>query len=233
MEPAAEDASARDREVVASRSEPVEPTEFEHAITASLSSHRLRDQYLSMWDALSDEAHGKPPIVIGFVSVGPDEHVANVVAHLGSLVSQELGQHVLLVDGDLRKRYLSSAFDMLYARGLAESCLLECDWNEVVTPTSNRRLCVLPTGEVSIGVIDVDARRLSTTAKSWKEMFDVTLVDIGDAQAPFARAMYGVCDRIYLLVRLGQTDREIADSVVQLLLEQQISLKGCIATNLP
>ena len=70
-------------------------------------------------------------------------------------------------------------------------------------------------------------------AKEWKSNFDYVIVDGGQAYSMSANSTYTVSDATYLVVRLGKTNRNEADQVVQQLLESQVPLNGCVVTNLP
>ena len=110
---------------------------------------------------------------------------------------------------------------------------MESDWQKAVVPTSQMGMCVLPAGSNSIATGDFDPLRMPLMASGWTEMFDIVLIDIGDAKAPFAQQLYKACDRSYMLIRLGRTSRDLADDMMDALLGDDVVLNGCIVTNMP
>ncbi|MEM7317101.1 MAG: cellulose synthase operon protein YhjQ/BcsQ, partial [Planctomycetota bacterium] len=208
-------------------------TEFEASVVDSLGLPQVHTQYEQIWSAMRNGQPLKSPQIIGVVTTEPELHVAAVLSHLAIMISYEMGRHVLLVDGDARQRALTNAMELEDMRGFNETCNLECGWREAVIPTSHNKLCILPAGNLSINSTQIESLFLPTMANEWREMFDVVFVDIGDAQAPMARPLYKMCDKTYLLVRLGHTSREFADEIADQLADDGVNLTGCIVTNLP
>ncbi len=208
-------------------------TEFEASVIGSLSLPKVHSQYEQIWSGMRNGQMLKSPLVIGVVTTEPELHVAAALSHLAIMISYEMGRRVLLVDGDTRQQALTNAMELEGQRGFSETCLLECGWREAVVPTSHDKLCILPSGAQMISPAQIDSLLLPTMTTEWREMFDVIFVDIGDAQAAMACPLYKMCDKTFLLVRLGHTNREFADEIADQLADDGVNLAGCIVTNLP
>ena len=208
-------------------------TEFEASVIESLSIPKVHSQYEQIWSGIRNGQMLKAPIVIGIVTTEPELHVAAVLSHLAIMISYEMGRYVLLVDGDARQRALTNALELEDKRGFAETCTLECGWRDAVVPTSHNKLTILPAGNLTNYSTQIESLFLPTMANEWREMFDVVFVDIGDAQAAMASPLYKMCDRNYLLIRLGHTNREFADEIADQMADDGVNVAGCIVTNLP
>ena len=211
----------------------VQETPFESTIIQTLRLNRIREQYADCWRTIQQSGEMRPPRVVALTECCNESHSAHVLGHVAVWLARDVGKHVLLVDADLERRELTRQFCLNHARGLADVCMLRCDWPETVVPTSHPSLSVLPLGNGPIDVARWDAFQIANLVKQWKELFDTILIDAGDPRSPLFRTVYPTCDATYLLVRLGLTPRDAVDETIDYLEDRDMEIAGCLVTNLP
>ena len=158
--------------------------------------------------------------------------MSDVLAHMAELLVDRGAGEVLLVDANLPKRLLSKRFDVEKNPGLAEACESDTSWRDLLVVGEDPRLCILPGG----GRLSPGKSRKAVVAPmidQWKERFQVVLVDAGAPDASLVETFSQSCDAIYLVVRLGQTDRKQVQAAIDTLHSLDGPLNGCIVTNTP
>ena len=188
-----------------------------------------------MWQSIS-QSQGKdtkPAGVIAFLSCEPQSHVTEVAGHLGMFVANTTKKRVLLVDGDQRGSRLSMKYSVNKDYGLTNALLQGSDWAELVQPTANRNIFVLPAGTSSPPLGGFDQSVVQKIVDEWKSTFDYVFVDNGQAYSLSANPVHEACDATYVVLRLGETNRNEADQVIQQLLDNENNLTGCVVTNMP
>jgi hypothetical protein len=91
---------------------------------------------------------------------------------------------------------------------------------------------MLPAGQAPPAVT-IDTARLAAVLNEFKVVFRWVLIDGGSVPGPFGEALLNAADASVLVVRLGQTDREEAQSAVQAAQTAGGRLIGCLITNVP
>ncbi len=211
------------------------PSGFEIQVLGNLRDPKVRGQYEKMWQDIgkNKEADQIAPSLFAFVSCEPQSHVTDVTGHLAMFVANSTKEQILIVDGDQRGSRLSKKYGVSANLGLTNVLLQGEDWKSLVQTTANRNVVVLPAGTSAPPLGGFDQNVLEQLAQDWKSNFDYVFVDSGQAYSLSANSAYTVCDATYLVLRLGETNRNEADQVVQQLLEGQVPLNGCVVTNLP
>ena len=211
------------------------PSGFEIQVLGNLRDPKVRGQYEKMWQDIgkNKEAVQIAPSLFAFVSCEPQAHVTDVTGHLAMFVANSTREQILIVDGDQRGSRLSKKYGVSANLGLTNVLLQGEDWKSLVQTTANRNVVVLPAGTSAPPLGGFDQNVLEQLAQDWKSNFDYVFVDSGQAYSLSANSAYTVCDATYLVLRLGETNRNEADQVVQQLLESQVPLNGCVVTNLP
>jgi Mrp family chromosome partitioning ATPase len=139
-------------------------------------------------------------------------------------------RRVLLIDGHLTRQSLSKHFQLTGLPGIAEACANVEKWPQLIHPTDDERIWVLPGG----GRLDRKGIRqhiLLDLVPKIRQQFDIVMVDVGLPDSPLAVPSLTACDCSYLVVRLGRTERESAKRVLATLSERNLAPNGCIITN--
>ncbi|HEY6564907.1 MAG TPA: hypothetical protein VIY86_10455, partial [Pirellulaceae bacterium] len=100
----------------------------------------------------------------------------------------------------------------------------------LVRPTADPRIWLLPAGG------RVDRRKIRQEAilslvPRMHSKFNLIIVDVGEAESPFAIPFLNACDATYVVARLGATKRDKAIKTLQFLAGRDLQPHGCIVTN--
>ena len=210
-----------------------QPTGFEISILRNLSDPTNRTQYEGMWRSIAEGESAEKRKSFSFMSCEPQAHVTEVAGHMAMFAANALKKQVLLVDGDHRVQRLSKFYGVSTRFGLSNILLQNSDWQDLVQPTANSNIVVLPAGTSAAPLGGFDVDELKSVAMSWSEHFDYIFVDNGQAYSTVPNPIYAVCDAAFLVLRLGETNRNEADQVIQQLLDSNVELHGCVVTNMP
>jgi protein-tyrosine kinase len=140
----------------------------------------------------------------------PGEGKTLTTMNLGLCYAQLPQQRVLVIDGDMRTRGLTSMLDHPSSPGLAEILSGDVAPDEAIVATSQKNLFILPAGTVSSPSPEL------FTGTRWKEflgqcgeMFKVILIDTPPIQ-PLAdfELISAACDGIVMLVRAHHGQRK-------------------------
>lgn len=166
-------------------------------------------------------------------SPGPDEGKSVALANL-AVVAAQMGQRVILVDGDLRKPQLSDLFSLRNDNGLtsvvAGSSTAESALQAVADVPGLR---VLTSGPLPASPTTVLAsRRMGELAEELAEQADLLLLDappvltVSDASVLASRV-----NGVLLVLNAGQTKRENARRAKEALEKVNAQIIGVVLTN--
>ena len=179
---------------------------------------------------------GYAPKVLLMTSARPKEGKSTVIANLG-IVLARMNKRVLLIDGDVRRSRLHAMFGVARAPGLRDFLLSDDDntsaeggIDHLVRATHIRNLFVLPSGEGSDEVVNLfHSPRLLDLFGAARLSFDYILVDTPPVlYLPDARALGQFTDAAILLIRAGDTSRDIAVEALRRLIDDSTPILGTI-----
>jgi receptor protein-tyrosine kinase len=183
---------------------------------------------------LSASHNGDQPHVMVVTSSRPMEGKTTVVSNLGIALA-EIGNKVLLIDGDLRRPQLHKVFDQVNSWGLSDvlrekNAIEELPLEVLVKKTAIPRLCLLPSGTGTDNIFSLlCSGRMARLLPRFREEFDYVLVDAPPClEFADARIMARYAERLLLVVRADYTDRKTAQAAVQRLQLDGISVMGVI-----
>jgi Mrp family chromosome partitioning ATPase len=204
-------------------------TAFENEIQSRLELHHVLTAYQGLAKQIRSDV--PQPNAASVVLFGCDDEpsVHEVAAGLARLFASSGASRVLLVDGNLTRQRITRSFLLDDDRGLAEACV-GVPWRQFVVPTHQNNLFVLPAG----GRFDrrhIREDLLITLVTQWNKEYQIVVVDVGDANSPFARPFMHACDVSYFVVCLGRTARSKAVATLDSLKEVKMQPAGCILNN--
>ena len=146
---------------------------------------------------------------IAVTSSLPGEGKTLTTMNLGLCYAQLPQQRVLVIDGDLRTRGLTSMLEHPGSAGLAEILSGEVAPDEAIAATTQRNLFILPAGTVSSPPPEQCIRRWHEFLRHCGEMFTVILIDTPPV-LPLAdfELIGAACDGIVMVVRAHHGQRE-------------------------
>jgi protein-tyrosine kinase len=146
---------------------------------------------------------------IAITSSLPGEGKTLTTMNLGLCYAQLPHQRVLVIDGDLRTRGLTSLLDHPSSPGLAEILSGEVTPDEAIAATTEKNLFILPAGTVSSIPPEQFMRRWHEFLGRCGEMFTVILIDTPPV-LPLAdfELISAACDGVVMVVRAHHGQRE-------------------------
>jgi receptor protein-tyrosine kinase len=183
---------------------------------------------------LSASHNGDQPHVLVVTSSRPMEGKTTVVSNLGIALA-EIGNKVLLIDGDLRRPQLHKVFEQANSWGLSDllrekNAIEELPLDVLVKKTSIPRLWLLPSGTGTDNIFTLlCSGRMARLLPRFREEFDYVLVDAPPClEFADARIMARYAEKLLLVVRADYTDRKTAQAAVQRLQLDGIPVMGVI-----
>lgn len=160
----------------------------------------------------------------------PGEGKTVNTANLGISLA-ELGNRVVLVDGDLRKPRLNTTFSVPKSPGLTDYLAKESmQLEEVLYSSHMSNLKIIPSGTIPPNPAEMIAsRKMQETLTELKRHFDTLIIDsppLGIVTDPVLFAMH--CDQSLLIMRFGETNWKIAADACEKLERARANFLGII-----
>lgn len=177
--------------------------------------------------AHSFESQG--PIILTISSPSPGDGKSLISSNL-ALSFAEAGYRTVLVDGDTRRGELHRTFGAERRPGLVDCVLGHAELSGILRPTTHPNLMLIPCGtRRSQSPELLGSARMQELVAKLKGAYDVILMDsppLGAGIDPFVLAT--ACGSLVLVLRAGETDRQLAEAKLQVLDRLPVRLLGAI-----
>lgn len=176
----------------------------------SSSQSALTEAFRALRTSVLLSAASQPPRSLLISSAEPGEGKTTISANLAISLAQ-LGQRVLLIDGDLRRPSLHRAFQLRDSRGVVSYLTGQQDWRAAVGKTSLLGLDVLVSGPVPPNPAELlSSDRMQQLIQEALEEYKFVVVD----SAPLlnvadSRILATLVEGVVLVVKGGQTGRDL------------------------
>jgi len=174
------------------------------------------------------------PRVILVTSAVRGEGKSSIVSNIGIALA-ELDQKVILLDTDLRKPRLHEIFNVPNSWGLSDllreqTSLADCPLDSLARPTEINGLYVLPSGPGTVSITNLlYSGRMTALLQRLRKEFDTILLDTPPlSYLSDARFVGRLADGAILVIRAGQTSRDVARSAKQRLVADGIPVFGTV-----
>ena len=146
------------------------------------------------------------------------EGKSTVAANLAVAISQMIGEHVLIIDGDLRRPDLHNFFGLPPKPGLSEYLENDLDLSQLLVKTDFDKLTLLQAGKVPANSTELlnseKMRHLIQEVKSRYPDRYVVLDSPPVLSTSEPDVLAGQVDGLILVVRAGMTSREMVEDVL-------------------
>ncbi|MEE9393067.1 MAG: CpsD/CapB family tyrosine-protein kinase [Planctomycetota bacterium] len=201
-----------------------------------LAIHRPNDYRVEQFRAVRSNLQALEPVpqVIAFTSSVEDEGSSLVAANLACVFAEERGTEILIVDANLRNAELHEIIGIDPNRpGLSEVLSATMDPLDVIFASVIPHVSYVGAGRMTEnpgGLLP--SRRMTEAMASWREKFDYILVDTPAILGVNDAAVVGHhVDGMVLVLKLGSTPRDLADTAISGLRGAGVRLLGCVLTN--
>jgi capsular exopolysaccharide synthesis family protein len=170
--------------------------------------------------------------VIMVTSAGPGEGKSTTINNLAVAYAQS-DKRVLLIDADLRKPTVDSAFNVSNRLGLTSLLTNQVQLNEVVRDSIVPNLDILTSGPIPPNPSEILAsKRLVSLLDELKGSYDLILIDTPPAIAVTdAQIVATKCDGVILVVDSGKVKRDIAAKAKANLEHVKARILGVVLNN--
>jgi len=177
----------------------------------SLSHSPLTEAFRGLRTSVLLSAAGQPPRSLLVSSAEPGEGKTTISANLAISLAQ-LGQRVLLIDGDLRRPSLHRAFQIRDSLGVVSHLTGQQDWRNAVEKTSLPELDLLVSGPVPPNPAELlSSDRMQKLIQEALEEYKFVVVDSPPLlNVADSRILATLVEGVVLVVKGGHTPRELA-----------------------
>ncbi len=142
----------------------------------------------------------------------------------------EAGYRTLLIDGDTRRGELHRMFSAERRPGLLDHLSAGAGWQAILRTTSHQNLTLIPCGSrKQSGPELLGSARMAALVNELRGGYDVILIDsppLGAGIDPFVLGT--LAGNLMLVLRAGETDREMAESRLKIIDRLPIRLLGAV-----
>ena len=169
------------------------------------------------------------PVTLTVSSAGAGDGKSLVSSNLAVSFS-EAGYRTLLIDGDIRRGEIHRMFGVDRRPGLLDYLTGEAPLDDIIRPTSQRGLSVIPCGtRRHQGPELLGSAAMAELMGEMKARFDVVLVDsppLGAGIDPFVLGT--ATGHMVMVFRSGETDRQMAEAKLRLLDRLPVRVLGAV-----
>jgi polysaccharide biosynthesis transport protein len=188
----------------------------------------------TMTSIMMAKQNGVAPKILLLTSPSPHEGKSTVISNL-AIALAEIGQRVLLIDGDMRLPRIHTIFDVANSFGLSdilnEAKPMGGEWNaSLVRKTGIPGLDVLPAGPARTNLSRLlHSPRMRELTDCAHQVYDFILIDSAPVlTVPDARVLAFSADAVILVVRAHKTSSASALAAVARFEEDGVPILGTI-----
>ncbi len=192
---------------------------------ADLSIEAIRGLRTSLHFALLEGCNNR----IMITGSSPEVGKSFLSINLASVFAQA-GKRVLLMDADLRRGYLHSAFDIDVSPGLSDYLSGQCELADIIRPTGIDNFHLIGRGKVAPNPSELLMQsRLGEAMVALGERFDLVLVDTPPMLAVTDASVVGKhCDTTLLVARFEKNPVREIKAAKRRLEDNGISVRGAV-----
>ena len=169
---------------------------------------------------------GKQPRSIMVTSAVPGEGKSFVASNLAVSIAQNIDQHVLLMDCDIRRASIHSNFGFDDVAGLSEYLSKGTSLSSLLLKTEINKLTILPGGKPPENPAElVSSNQMSKLLKEVTSKYSDRIIII-DSPPPHLTSETSVIarqvDGVLLVVKSGSTDREMVEELIEMVGKEKV-----------
>lgn len=170
----------------------------------------------------------RPPRTILFTSSSPGEGKTTTAVNTAISLAQT-GANVILVDGDLRKPGLHKMLGMKNQPGLSTYLTRTINLNAVIEPNQMDHLSVIPSGPIPPNPSELlSSGRMREAVKLLGQEYEFVILDSPPVSTPDALILSTLVDGVILVIRCGETPRELVHRAKQSLDDVNAKIFGVV-----
>jgi protein-tyrosine kinase len=172
---------------------------------------------------------GQPPKTILITSALPGDGKSYVTSNLAISIAQGVEEHVLLIDGDIRRPSIHQRFGFDHVAGLSDYLVEGADLAPMLLKTPIDKLSILPSGDPPPNPTELmSSKKMKVLVEEVKSRYDDRFILIDSpppSMASETNAISQYVDGVIIVARAGKTPRDaIADTIEQIGREKLIGM---------
>lgn len=187
-------------------------------VTALNPQSFISEQFKHLRTSLLFPESGSSPRTIMVTSAFPEEGKSFVAANLALSIAQNINEHVLLMDCDLRQPSIHAMFGFEAVLGLTDYLSNGTPLERVLLKSQVEKLTLLPSGEKPGNPSELlSSEKMTELLQEVKERYNDRYIIIDLPPPNFtaeAKAISRQVDGILLVIQYGKTGREIINDLV-------------------
>lgn len=192
----------------------------ENLVTALKPQSFEAEQFKLLKTNILFPAEGQPPKVIMITSAVPGEGKSFVAANLAISIAQNIDEHVLLMDCDLRLPTIHKLFGIDGAKGLSDVLRKDTPVSSLLRKTSVQKLTILPGGMPPNNPAELlSSEKMSQLITEMRDRYDDRYIIVDSAPPQLTSesgALSKKVDGILLVVNHGSTKRETVKELIDI-----------------
>jgi len=173
---------------------------------------------------------GTPPRSIMVTSAVPGEGKSFVAANLAVSIAQNINEHVLLMDCDIRQSGIHNLLGIGDVMGLAEYLRGDIDLQQVFRRTEMEKLTVLPGGRAPHNPAELlSSQKMSDLLKEVKQRYSDRYVVIDSPPPQLTAETSAIArqvDGVIVVIKYGSTPKDMVADLVEIIGKEKIL--GCV-----
>ena len=169
---------------------------------------------------------GNPPRSILITSAVPGDGKSFIASNLAVNMAQSIGEHVLLVDCDLRRPRIHKNFGFGHVKGLSEHLANGTGLPNLLLKTVVDKLTLLPAGEPPTNPSEIlSSAKMADFIDELKSRYDDRYLIIDSPPpmlAPETAAIAKLVDGIIIVIKCGSTPFNLVDELIDNLGKEKI-----------
>lgn len=189
----------------------------------------ISEAYRTLRTSILLSSAGHPPQVLLFTSALPQDGKTMTSVNTAFVMAKQ-GKRVLLVDADLRRPSIHKVFGLRPEVGLSNVLSGGANWKDVVQPTMEATLFLLPSGPLPPHPSELlGSGLMQDLIREWRKEYDHIIVDSPPVLSVTDAVLLAVqADMVTLVVRSGQTTMGAVRHARDLLLQLKAPLRGIV-----
>jgi len=203
---------------------------FDHRVIINLDPRSPEaESYRSLRTNILSTNIAHPPQIIMLTSAHPEEGKSITCINL-SVVMAEIGKKTLLVDCDLRRPSVHSAFGIDKSHGLSEVLYGAQDWDKVLKNVGIDNLHVITSGAIPHNPSEIiGSEKMRLFLEEVRNVFDVIILDVPCILAVTdSLILTALVDAIFMVVMAEKTPRQAVLRALSMLRDVKGNVLGVI-----
>ena len=220
--------SANSNESCATVAEPEIPTNLK-LFAAEPETKKDRGAFGAMARNILAQLPGEEAAALFFTSPIDGEGKTEMILPLAEALIEESGRRTILVDANLPRPDLTREWNFTSRNGIFDVLAGNADWWDAVQETGIPKLSILLNNGLPQKAIVAQPLAFSELLENLKREYRLVLIDAASLAHDESIPMLRHCQGVYLVVRLGHSNRRVVREARQVVDRAGGNLLGCIA----